>query len=108
MTSYTSKGRPMSVVRVQDEHGGSHIEPPLHQAWGDLDKLRWLASVVAFDTGLRVSADVCDLQSERRGRWLRERGYFSVNVEHSSSGPFRFLDAWSYLSGVKVGATARD
>lgn len=44
---------PMEVRRV--EHiGGSHIEPPLDQAWTDFDKLRWCAGVVLADSGLHI------------------------------------------------------
>ena len=44
---------PVAVRRVKHP-GGSHIDPPLDEAWTDFDKLRWLAGVVLVDSGLYV------------------------------------------------------
>lgn len=83
----------MKVRRVATE-GGSHIEPPFDPSWSDLDKLRWTASVVEADTGVRPVPH------------LEENGLYSINVGASSFGGFTFGSAWTFLNGVSAGAAA--
>lgn len=83
----------MIVSRVHTD-GGSHIEPPLNQAWDDYTKLQWHAAVVAHDTGLTI----------RIHKQFR-RGQYGVQiVGYSGAGSFDFRSAWVYISGVDAGA----
>lgn len=93
----------MVVTRVLTEHGG-HIEPPLDESWSDLDKLRWWAAAVAVDTGLRVSVSESEQRTRRHGRWVPERGLYSVSVGSSFRSGATFNNCWTFLSGVCTGA----
>lgn len=71
--------KPMEVERIVYEHG-SHIVPPLEDWWSDQDRLRWKASVVEHDTGVRVPRALLDQRHpslakvRRAGGQLLRRG----------------------------------
>ncbi|MFF3998538.1 hypothetical protein ACFYX8_35180 [Streptomyces cyaneofuscatus] len=90
----------MIVTRVH-ETGGSHIEPPLDQAWDDLTKLTWKAAVVTLDTGLDIAAT----EAEYFSNGVRQQGFYNIAVGSSSTGPLDFRSTWDYLNGVSTGAT---
>lgn len=81
------------VQRVHDGLGTSHIEPPLEQAWSNLERLRWHAAVTALDTGLQVLVHPV-------------KGGYSVQVENGSMSSMNYQNAWSYISGVLVGGNS--
>lgn len=93
----------MNVERVRTERG-SRIEPPMNQRWSDLDKLRWQAAVVATDTGQEVVVTAGGEQVKRFGRWVDVPGSYSIRVGGSSIGSFNFGSAWTFLTGVSIGA----
>jgi hypothetical protein len=80
------------VTRVQDATG-SHIEPPLDQAWDDLTKLTWHAAVVTRETGLAIRIDQF------------ERGSYGLVIGCTGLSERDFHSAWDYLNGVSTGAT---
>lgn len=92
------------VVRRVQDNGGSHIEPPFNEKWDDLIALRWQAAVVEVDTGLRVRVSGGGHEVKRRGRWVSVSDSYSLQVGACSVGSFDFKSAWSFLSGVSVGA----
>jgi ABC-type Fe3+ transport system substrate-binding protein len=80
------------VTRVHDANG-SHIEPPLDQAWDDLTKLTWHAAVVTHETGLAIRVDQF------------ERGSYGLAIGGTGLSERDFHSAWDYLNGVSTGAT---
>lgn len=90
----------MIVTRV-DEASGSHIEPPLDQAWDNLTKLTWKAAVVTLDTGLGINVKEANYSTNG----VRNNGFYNTIVGHSSMGPLDFRSTWDYLNGVSTGAT---
>lgn len=84
----------MDVTRIEYP-GGSHVEPAYDPAWDDLTQLRWKAAVVAHDTGLRVAVRP------------RQHGEYSIECGNSSGGTYDRQEAWTYLSGISVGARAQ-
>ncbi|MCX4605493.1 hypothetical protein OG402_34050 [Streptomyces anulatus] len=89
------------IVTQVHEASGSHIEPPLDQAWDELTKLTWKAAVVTLDTGL----DVAITEAHYFTNGVRNQGFYNAVVGHSSIGPLNFRSTWDYLSGVSTGAT---
>lgn len=87
---------PMVVERIAGVRG-SHIEPPLDQAWSNLEKLRWQAGVVLVDSG--VSVDV--------GLAPGRRAMYSLSGDCWTVGHFDFHACWLYLNGVEKGAKLR-
>ncbi|WP_097982796.1 hypothetical protein [Streptomyces sp. f150] len=90
----------MIVTRV-DEAGGSHIEPPLDQAWADLTKLAWKVAVVTLDTRL----DIAVTEAKYFSNGARQQGFYNIVVGFSITGPLDFRSTWDYLNGVSTGAT---
>jgi ABC-type Fe3+ transport system substrate-binding protein len=88
------------ITRVQDATG-SHIEPPLDATWTDLTKLQWQAAVVAHDTGLTVQ--VRDRARLNGGRPID--GWYGISVGSNSGSAYDFHEAWTFLTGVAVGAS---
>jgi len=80
---------------------GSHIEPPLEDAWGDLQKLRWKAAVTQVDCGVAVTVNNADYTVA--GKVCPA---FVVGVEGASSGPHSMGTAWSVINGIMYGAEA--
>lgn len=76
---------PMPGVHyINEEDGGRTPEPPLDPSWPNIDKLRWLAALVAAETGLRIR----------------------FNDGAKSSGP-GYEYAWPELIGCCIGGTSR-
>lgn len=82
----------MEVTRVRE---GNHtwIEPPLDNSWDDLTRLRWHAAVTEHDCGVSVRVE--------RPTRLTE---YNVLVGGSSIAPLNFTEAWSFITGVSIGA----
>lgn len=98
------------MVRRVSHDSGSHVEPPLDQAWSDLEKLRWHAGVVEADSGVRAfiipramtEKAVLGLVGPFRTRW----DLYSIRIGNSSHSAFNFNEAWDFLNGVDAGANA--
>ena len=76
---------PMHGVHyLNNENGGRTPEPALDPSWSKIDKLRWLAALVAADTGLRIR----------------------FNDGAMCSGP-EYEYAWPELIGCQIGCTSR-
>ncbi|MGW0780334.1 hypothetical protein [Streptomyces sp. NPDC002913] len=90
----------MIVTRVH-EVSGSHIQPPLDQAWDELTRLAWKAAVVALDTGL----DTAVTEAEYVTNGVPQQGFYTIVIGSSSTGPCNFRSTWDYLNGVCTGAT---
>ena len=88
------------VVRRIHTDTGSHIEPPLDEHASEFDRLRWHAAVVEHDTGIHVAVN----QQPKGSLW--ERSLFGFNVGGSSIAAYDFRSAWTFLTGVRVGASA--
>lgn len=95
--------RAMRVMRVEEENG-SHIEPKLEQCWGRLKKLEWHAGVMTIDGGIPISVGRSDYSTRIGGVWIPNPGYFDVSVGNSSTGPFDFDAAWTFIAGVGTGS----
>lgn len=93
----------MNVTRVNTDHG-SHIEPPLDEAWDDYTKLRWHAAVVAHDTGLTIEVREGGLSRLVDDEWQPVPGQYGVNVGRNSGGAYSYDTAWTFLVGVHIGA----
>jgi hypothetical protein len=97
----------MDVTKNQD---GSH-SPPFDEDWEPADQLRWHAGVVALATGLRIEVKAYGgIPGERVDRLDYGTVRFHLSVRGTRTlvggGPMHFADAWSFLDGVKAGATA--
>lgn len=93
----------MLVERIHTEYG-SHIEPPLNQAWDELTQLRWKAAVVACDSGVALNVHPAKAWTVVAGiRWPIRRLYSFSSSSWSTSG-MSFEHAWTYLNGVGTGA----
>lgn len=93
----------MNVTKNQD---GSH-SPAFDEDWEPVEQLRWHAGVVALATGLRI--EVTDHGGiPDRLDYGTVRFHLSVRGTRTlvGGGPMHFADAWSFLDGVKAGATA--
>lgn len=96
----TTTGAPadMQVQRIRYERG-SHIEPPLDEAWSDFDKLRWQAAVVKEDTGVTVrvrQAGFRTFEADLIG------GAFGHPVGRTRR--MSFQDAWYWMNTVSYAA----
>lgn len=95
-----------AVTRIAHEGGGSHVEPPLDQAWDELTKLRWHAEVVAVDTGKRCEVRGAKYRIDDR----LQVGFFNVHYRGKCGvavqGPMDFRSAWDWLNGFAAGAKA--
>lgn len=91
---------PMQVVR---RHAGasSWIEPPLENAWEDLDKLRWQAGVLLVDTGIRATITQ---HSDFFGPKYGLQFSFGADPSSTSTTAMDFGYAWAYMSHVSLGA----
>ncbi len=80
---------------------GSRIDPPLEDAWGDLQKLRWKAAVAQVDCGVAVTVNNANYT-------VNGKPYpaFVVGVEGASSGPHSVGTAWAVINGIIYGAGA--
>jgi len=79
-----------TVTRVKTS-SGSHIEPPLDEAWSDAQKLAWHAAVVAADTGLTIT--------------VHQDGHlFSVGEPGLGRTGTPYREAWTLLNGINAGA----
>lgn len=91
-----------TVTRVQ-EGRSSNVEPPIDDAWDEAAKLAWHAAIVAHDTGLRIKLhDEALIVNDQP-----QPGYYHIAVYGSgvsSASSFTYRDAWTYLSGITVGA----
>lgn len=89
-----------TVQRVHTERG-SHIEPPLHQDWDHLTKLRWHLAVVLHDADLPPDA----IQIVPGDYRINGRPQESYNLMcpgwTASTGDFH--DAWSRINGIADG-----
>lgn len=94
---------PMDVTRVQDDNG-THIEPPLDQAWDEVTKLRWHAAVVAHDIGLTVDLHP-HLSSNGRYHYGITLGEINKGGQTSISGG-TYHQAWHALTLISIGAEA--
>lgn len=81
----------MLVTRVHTD-SGSHIEPPLDQAWDEPTKLTWHAASVTHDTGINITIHDA------------EQGFYNLAVGSSSISPLDYRSAWDFLIGVHTGA----
>lgn len=81
------------VRRETTEHG-YRVEPGLDRMRPDHEQVGWKAAAVALETGLPVTA------------FLDDRGNYSFAIGPSSSGPYDFYQAWTYLNGVAAGSQA--
>lgn len=95
----------MKVKRVKTATG-SHIEPPCSSAWPESKKLEWKVAVVEADSGLQVRIDPSGHAVRSFGVWVPTRARYSISLPGSSSGPFTFHDAWTYLNGLETGFRA--
>ena len=66
---------------------------------GDFKRLIWKCRAIEADGG--PCLDV--LPSEYWIDDVKQAGYFDVVTCTSNSGPYRFDDAWTYLSGIEKG-----
>lgn len=66
---------------------------------GDFKRLIWKCRAIEADGG--PCLDV--LPSEYWIDDVKQDGYFNVVACASSSGPYRFADAWTYLNGIEEG-----
>lgn len=97
---------PMPVVRVHTRNG-SHIDPPLNQAWSELDRLRWHAGVVQADCGVTAYITPGALSTPGPfGRMRRHMDEYAIRIGARSSSSFNYHEAWDYLNGVEAGANA--
>ena len=85
---------PPTVRRIETDTG-SHVEPPIDQAWSELEQLRWKAAVTEVDGGVPVRV------------WEMGRGRYSVQVGRSSLGAAGFDQCWSHMSSASCGAEQR-
>lgn len=90
----------MRAHRVYTSDGSSHIEPPLREEWSDLEKLTWKAEVASCDSGLEIQV----APGEYRIGGVRQPHFYTVNLPHSSSGPYTFNEAWTRINGIVTGA----
>ena len=67
-----------------------------------LRRLDWKAGEVSAESGVPCRVE-CNSAQSRWDRFLRGDQY-TVYTGRSSSGPFFFNDAWSFLNGVCAGA----
>ena len=100
----------MHVLIIEDERGGSHVEPPLLQSWDELTKLSWKAGTVWAATGVRVHI-MPGAMSEpvilgRFGPVVTRQDRFALRIGASSIAAFDYRSAWDYLNGVEAGAAA--
>lgn len=99
--SFAGPYEPMEVTRKQDdEDGSSHIEPPLDQAWSDLDQLRWLAGVVEADHGLLIRITTGSYYSDNRPV---PNSYGLSFLGHSIGPIVGFHAAWRSISDLGLG-----
>lgn len=100
---------PMDVHRELRRKNGGTMDspvPPLDPDWSDTDKLRWLASLVEYTTGVRCRInDGCSVSGP--GYDLRWPDYFGLKVgepgnQSSLSGDYHRI--WWQLSAIETGA----
>jgi hypothetical protein len=81
-----------TVARIRTMHG-SHIEPPLVESWSDAEKLAWQAAVVSLDSGLTI--------------YVSQFGdLFGIGTGRSSMSAMPYLQTWTLLNGIEMGAKA--
>lgn len=100
----------MSAVQRIHTDGGSHVEPALDPDWPPLERLRWHAAVVAFDTGLGVRIEPSKASRTVNGVTYDIPNLYSVMLSgpamSSSTSGMDYDRAWTYLNGVSGGAAA--
>lgn len=85
----------LPIVRRVIDGDSSWIDPACDDfATDDANRLAWKAAVVVLGTGLDVEV------------WVDDAGRYCVNVGGVSASGRLFGDAWTYLTGVAVGARA--
>ncbi|MFJ7297636.1 hypothetical protein [Streptomyces collinus] len=99
----------MTVTRNAD---GSH-SPAYNEDWPELTQLKWHAGVIALEIDLRI--EVHCASNVPPGMRLRDhpdvqQNIFRVSVKGpwalASAGAMDFLQAWSFLDGVKAATIA--
>jgi hypothetical protein len=101
---------PAAHMDLTKNEDGSHT-PAFDEDWEPVDQLRWHAGVVALATGLRITVtDTGGIPGERVDRLVYGEVRFHLGIRGTrtflGNGPMHFADAWSFLDGVKAGATA--
>lgn len=102
---------PMDVHRELRRENGmttNSAVPPMDQDWSDTDKLRWLASLVEYTTGVRCRInDSCSISGP--GYVLGWPSYLELSVGepgHQSSLSGDYHRIWWQLSAIEIGALA--
>jgi hypothetical protein len=99
----------MTVTRDED---GSH-SPAYDAEWPELTQLQWHAGVITLETGLPI--EVHCTSNVPPGMRLRDhpdvhQNIFRVSVKGpwalAGAGAMDFLQAWSFLDGVKAATVA--
>lgn len=92
---------PVAVKRVHHSPTGTHIEPPLNPKWSELEKLRYLAAVVALDVGAEIGVEVSSIAK------LFTASTYTVLWPSGASGPKSFEQTWCFITGMRAGVNAR-
>lgn len=100
---------PMEVERIEyvAPYGGrcNSPVPALDQEWSEVDKLRWLASLVEYSTGLRVRINDSHAVSGP-GYDYRFPEWFGITAGRSSFSGGDYDRTWRSLTDIEHGAMA--
>jgi hypothetical protein len=92
-----------TVHRIHTERG-SHIEPPLNEAWSNLEKLRWNLAVALHDAGQPIN--LMDVrESDYRVNGVPQEAY-DVTSSFGTSGAIGFHSTWTFINGLGFGLSA--
>lgn len=82
---------------------GSHIEPPLDDAWTDLQKLQWHAAVILVDTGLEIGISEYGECGCRPGHGAPT---YMLTVGPTHIRHDTYLDLWHSMNDMAIGFRA--
>jgi hypothetical protein len=91
-----------TLERVNFGHGCTGMDKSIPKEpgqEGDFKRLIWKCRAIEADGGPSIEV----LPSEYWIGDMKQGGYVDVVAGASSSGPFRFDDAWTYLNGIEEG-----
>ncbi|KFI50052.1 hypothetical protein BBIA_2185 [Bifidobacterium biavatii DSM 23969] len=90
-----------SLERVDFGNGVSGMDKRMPETMSDhgLARLMWLCAAALANGGPRLTVSPSDYRIDG----IPQVGYFNVNTENGSSGPYRFDDAWLYINGIEKG-----
>lgn len=96
-------------VKMVTDGNMTRPEPPLDEGWSDRVKLEWKAALVSLESGLAIDIHPADYRVKKFGVWVKAKpDHYNIMVVgdygSSTSGPFLFNEAWTYLNGVETGA----